>query len=165
LKRNPQKEDLALIVSGTPAVAAGVYTQNRVFAAPVALDRSRTPNDHTRVVVINSGNANACTGERGLEDARQMASLAAGAIGAADNESLVLSTGIIGEFMPMDKIRAGILLAAERLADDEAALVGAARGMLTTDTVHKLATRQVAVARHAAASPDRSATIGGRRGR
>ena len=69
LKRDPRKLDLALVVSDVPAVAAGVYTQNLVYAAPVALDRSRTPSDRIRAVVVNSGNANACTGLRGLRDA------------------------------------------------------------------------------------------------
>ena len=85
----------------------GVYTQNLVFAAPVALDRSRTPSDRIRAVVICSGVANACTGERGLDDAREMARLAAAACGAAEDQVLVLSTGVIGAFLPMDKIAAG----------------------------------------------------------
>ena len=77
-----QKLDVSLIVSESPAAAAGVYTQNLVFAAPVVLDRKRTPGDQIRAVVINSGNANACTGERGDRDAQQMAVLAAEACGA-----------------------------------------------------------------------------------
>jgi len=92
-------------------------------------------------VAINSGNANACTGERGDRDAARMAELAAEACGAKGAEALVLSTGIIGEFLPMEKIAAGIQAAAGQLANDEAALVAAARGMLTTDTRHKLAER------------------------
>ena len=65
LKRDLRKPDLTLVVSETPATAVGVYTQNLVYAAPVALDRERTPSERIRVVVINSGNANACTGQRG----------------------------------------------------------------------------------------------------
>ncbi len=141
VKRNPAREDLTLVVSDRPAVAAGVYTQNLVFAAPVALDRSRTPGDGFRAVVINSGNANACTGERGLSDAREMAGLAAATCGARGEQALVMSTGVIGEFLPMPKIAAGIAAAAEKLGSDEAALVSAARGIMTTDTVHKLAGR------------------------
>jgi glutamate N-acetyltransferase/amino-acid N-acetyltransferase len=72
LKRNPTREDISLIVSDRDATAAGVYTTNLVFAAPVAFDRSRTPGDGFRVIAINSGNANACTGRRGLDDARAM---------------------------------------------------------------------------------------------
>src|SRR5690242_15125715 len=108
VKRNASKLDLSLVVSGRPAVAAGVYTQNLVFAAPVALDRSRTPASDIRAVVINSGNANACTGERGFADAQVMAGAAAATCGARETQALVMSTGIIGAFLPMDKILPGI---------------------------------------------------------
>lgn len=145
LKRNASREDLSLVVSDLPAVAAGVYTSNLVFAAPVALDRSRTPGSGFRAVVINSGNANACTGERGLTDAREMARLAAAACGAAAEQALVLSTGIIGEFLPIEKIRAGLATIAGQLGRDEASLIAAARGMMTTDTVHKLAGRSLSL--------------------
>lgn len=143
LKREPGKLDLTLVVSDVPAAAAGVYTQNLVYAAPVALDRQRTPSDHIRAVVIDSGNANACTGERGLKDAHEMARLAALTCGAQEENALVLSTGIIGAFLPMDKIAKGIETAATQLGADEASLLAAARGMLTTDTVHKLSGRTV----------------------
>ena len=146
IKQDPKKRDLALVVSDTPAVAAGVYTQNVVYAAAVALNRERTPSDRIRTVVINSGNANACTGRQGLDDAHRMARLAAAACGAEEEQALVLSTGIIGDYLPMDKIARGIQDAAARLADDEAALTSAARGMLTTDTVHKLAGRTLSLA-------------------
>ena len=145
VKSNPRKEDLALVTSPTPAVAAGVYTQNLVHAAPVALDRSRTPSDRIRAVVINSGNANSCTGQRGLRDAQQMARLAAWACGAEESQALVLSTGVIGKYLPMDKIARGIEAAAARLGCDDDALVSAARGMMTTDTVHKLAGQALSV--------------------
>jgi glutamate N-acetyltransferase/amino-acid N-acetyltransferase len=143
LKRSPEKNDVSLIVSDFPATAAGVYTQNLVFAAPVGLDRSRTPSDQIRAVVINSGNANACTGGRGDRDALRMAELAAQTCGARPEQALVLSTGVIGNFLPMDKIEAGIQLAAGKLAASEEALVAAARGMMTTDTRHKLAGRSL----------------------
>src|SRR5262245_57984621 len=81
IKKNPGKEDLTLVHCPQGAVAAGVFTTNLVFAAPVALDRERTPAADIRVVIVNSGNANACTGERGLADARQMVLLAAEAVG------------------------------------------------------------------------------------
>jgi len=98
-------------------------------------------------VVVNSGNANACTGERGLADAREMARLAAEAAGAEADQALVLSTGVIGHYMPMDKIAQGIKLAAAQLGSDEEALLSAARGMMTTDTVHKLAGRTLSIRR------------------
>ena len=147
IKSDPRKPDLTLVVSDTPAVAAGVYTQNLVHAAPVALDRERTPSDRIRTVVINSGNANACTGDRGLQDARRMAGLAADACGAEEDQALVLSTGIIGEYLPMDKIAAGIEAATPRLGSDDDALISAARGMMTTDTVRKLAGRTLSLGR------------------
>jgi glutamate N-acetyltransferase/amino-acid N-acetyltransferase len=141
VKRDTSRNDLTLIVSDRPATAAGVYTTNLVCAAPVTLDRSRTPSNRIRAVVVNSGNANACTGERGLRDAAEMARLAAGTCGAPDDAALVLSTGVIGEFLPLEKIAQGIQSAATKLGTDEASLVAAARGMMTTDTVHKLAGR------------------------
>jgi glutamate N-acetyltransferase/amino-acid N-acetyltransferase len=145
IKREARKLDLTLIVSDVPAVAAGVYTQNLVCAAPVQLDRNRTPGDRIRAVAINSGNANACTGERGLRDAREMGRLAAAACGAGEEQSLVLSTGVIGEFLPLEKIARGIDALAGRLGADQVSLVSAAQGMLTTDTVHKLSGRTISV--------------------
>src|SRR5688572_24491660 len=92
IKRNPNKHDLALVVSRSPAVAAGVYTTNLVFAAPVGWNRGKTPAANIRSIVINSGNANACTGPRGDEDCANMAALAASACGGQADETLVLST-------------------------------------------------------------------------
>ncbi|REK10474.1 MAG: bifunctional glutamate N-acetyltransferase/amino-acid acetyltransferase ArgJ [Planctomycetota bacterium] len=143
VKRNRAKLDLSLVVSDRPAVAAGVYTQNRVVAASVKHNRARTPSENIRVVVINSGNANACTGEQGDRDAAEMGRVAAEAVGAAEPQALVMSTGIIGELLPMDKITAGIRQAAEVLGDDETSLENAARGILTTDSVHKVAGREL----------------------
>jgi glutamate N-acetyltransferase/amino-acid N-acetyltransferase len=141
IKRNPQKQDLTLIVSDGPATAAGVYTRNLVFGAPVGWDRRITPAADVRIVAINSGNSNACTGERGDRDVAEMARLAGEVAGVGPQQALVLSTGVIGQYLPMDKIAAGIRSAAEKLGIDEAALVSAARGMMTTDTKHKLSGR------------------------
>jgi glutamate N-acetyltransferase/amino-acid N-acetyltransferase len=145
IKRNPNNPDLTLIVCDSPCVAAGVYTQNLVCAAPVVLDRQRTPTDRARIVAINSGCANACTGERGDRDASEMARLAAAAVGAEERSALVMSTGIIGEHLPMERIAQGIAAGAEQLADDDDALIKAARGILTTDLVHKLSGRTLEV--------------------
>ncbi len=145
IKKNPQKLDLTLIMSESDATAVGVFTQNVVHGAPVTLNRQRTPSDRIRTVVINSGVANACTGRRGMEDARTMARLAAQACGAAEDQALVMSTGIIGEFLPMDKIEQGVMAAGMKLGSNEPCLVSAARGMMTTDTVHKLAGRTVEI--------------------
>jgi glutamate N-acetyltransferase/amino-acid N-acetyltransferase len=138
VKRNTSRLDLSLIVSERPSVAAGVYTQNLVCGAPVQLNRERTPTETARAVVINSGVANACTGEQGMRDAHEMASRAADVCGCDQQDVLVMSTGVIGEFLPMDKICSGIVAAANDLAADEQSLINAARGMMTTDTVHKL---------------------------
>jgi glutamate N-acetyltransferase/amino-acid N-acetyltransferase len=145
IKRDPHKQDLSLVMSESPASAAGVYTQNLVYAAPVAVDRARTPSDRMRAVVICSGVANACTGERGLRDAEEMARLAAAACGAKPDEALVLSTGVIGAFLPMEYVAQGIAAAAVKLGRSESSLMAAARGMLTTDTVHKLAGRTISL--------------------
>lgn len=141
VKQDPQNPDLTLITCEVPATAVGVFTQNVVCGAPVTWNREHTPSDRIRAVVINSGVANACTGQRGLEDARRMAALAAAACGAEEDQVLVMSTGLIGEFLPMDKIQQGIAAAAVKLDRNQACLVSAARGMMTTDTVHKLAGR------------------------
>ena len=145
VKRNDTKLDLSLVVSDRPAVAAGVYTKNLVCAAPVKIDRERTPGDSIRVVAINSGVANACTGDQGDADARQMAAWAAEAVGAKAEQALVMSTGVIGTMLPMVKIQAGIQAAAQKLGDDETSLDNAARGIMTTDTVTKLRGREVMI--------------------
>src|SRR5262245_20883669 len=96
LRPDPDRLDLALVVSDTPAAAAGVFTQNRVCAAPVRICRERLPQREARGIVICSGNANACTGEQGLCDARRMAECAAQGIGCRPEQMLVCSTGVIG---------------------------------------------------------------------
>ena len=89
-------------------MAAGVYTKNQVVAAPVILDRQRTPGKNIRAVIVNSGNANACTGDEGMRNAKRMAAATAKAIGASEEQILVMSTGIIGEQLPIDKIETGV---------------------------------------------------------
>lgn len=145
LKRNPNKEDISLIVCDAPATAAGVYTTNKVFAAPVRWDRSRTPSDKIRAVITNSGNANACTGPQGEQDCAEMAAIVAEQIGASADEVLVMSTGIIGVQLPMEKIRAGIASAASQTGNEAPAFIAAARGILTTDNGKKTASRTATV--------------------
>lgn len=143
IKSSSEKLDLTLVVSETPATAAGVYTQNLVFAAPVALDRQRTPSDTIRAVIVNSGGANACTGERGMNDALHMAQITESMIDAPSESVLVMSTGIIGEFLPMEKILKGIDSIAGKLGSTQEHLKAAAKGILTTDTVTKIASRSI----------------------
>ncbi len=143
IRPDPDRRDLALIVSDVPAAAAGVFTQNRVRAAPVRICQERLPSDKVRGVVICSGNANACTGPRGLEDARTMTAVAAQAIGCRSEQMLVCSTGVIGRPLPMPQIESGILAAATLLADTPTAFDDAAHAILTTDTRIKTSTRQL----------------------
>lgn len=137
------KLDLALFVSDFPAVAAGVFTQNRVVGAPVIVSRARVPSSTVRAVVINSGNSNACTGERGLSDAKLMTALVAEKIQAGEEDVLVCSTGVIGKFLPMEKIQAGIRDASQQLGVSPKHLLLAAQSIMTTDTVEKIATRTI----------------------
>jgi glutamate N-acetyltransferase/amino-acid N-acetyltransferase len=126
--------DLALLYSETPAAAAGVFTQNQVKAAPVLVTKEHLADRSAQAVVVNSGIANACTGEQGLADARQMAEVAGEALALAPQQVAVASTGVIGEYLPMEKIEAGIRKAALELSRDGAA---AAEAILTTDTTTK----------------------------
>jgi glutamate N-acetyltransferase/amino-acid N-acetyltransferase len=141
IKNDPAKLDLSLFVSERPCAAAGVFTQNLVCGAPVKVSRERLPRASARGVVINSGNSNACTGERGLNDARWMTARVAARLGCAAEDVLVCSTGVIGRFLPTETIEAGIPIVVEKLSADPQSFHEAARGMMTTDTFPKLATR------------------------
>jgi glutamate N-acetyltransferase/amino-acid N-acetyltransferase len=141
LRTEPNRRDLAVIVSDAPAAAAGVFTQNRVCAAPVQVSRERVPRPDARAVVICSGNANACTGEQGLADARRMAVLVAAELGCRPEQVLVASTGVIGRPLPMAVLDAGIPKATRAATPGRDALNDAAHAILTTDTGTKVATR------------------------
>lgn len=141
IKKDPALLDLSLFVSDRPAVSAGVFTTNLVHGAPVKVSRSRIGRESSRAVVINSGNSNACTGDRGIEDARWMTGLLARELKCADNDVLVCSTGVIGRFLPKENLEAGIPKATKLLAGSPEALASAARGIMTTDTFPKIATR------------------------
>ncbi|MCI0462723.1 MAG: bifunctional glutamate N-acetyltransferase/amino-acid acetyltransferase ArgJ [Gemmataceae bacterium] len=143
LRPDPNRLDLALVVSDRPAAAAGVFTQNRVCAAPVQVCRQRLPTADARGLVICSGNANACTGQRGLDDALRMAAVTAEALGCRPEQVLVCSTGVIGRHLPMDVIEPGIRAAAGQLDGNSTALDRAARAILTTDTRIKVSTRSL----------------------
>ena len=130
--------DLALVVNqGPDAHAAAVFTSNRFQAAPVLWSRQAITDRRLAAVVLNSGGANACTGDAGLADARQMAEWAAAEIGCEPADVAVCSTGLIGVRLPMDKVLDGIQLAAQDLS--QAGGPSAADAILTTDTVAKQA--------------------------
>lgn len=136
LKSNNQR-DIALLVSDVPAAIAGVFTTNRVQAAPVQLCRELLSTHQARAIIINSGNANACTGETGLRDARAMGQLAAELLEVEPSQVFVCSTGTIGVPLPLPKIEAGIRLAAASLAPTGGS--DAAAAIMTTDTKPKQA--------------------------
>jgi glutamate N-acetyltransferase / amino-acid N-acetyltransferase len=129
------KRDLALIVSETPATVAGMFTTNQVCAAPVKICVERLKKKNlAQVVVVNSGNANACTGKQGMADAREMVSFAEKTLALSSGRALVGSTGRIGVTMPMDNVRAGILEAAMELGATSAYADHAAEAIMTSDS-------------------------------
>jgi glutamate N-acetyltransferase/amino-acid N-acetyltransferase len=138
------KPDMALIVSERPCTAAGVFTTNRVKAAPVLYDQAllAQPEARVRAVVVNTGSANACTGQQGLENARRTARKAAEVLGCRAEEVLVLSTGVIGTHLPMETIEAGVEALAGALSAE--GWQQAAAAMMTTDTRPKFAVQRVA---------------------
>ena len=138
--------DLALVVCETLAASAGAFTKNRVCAAPVTLCRSHLKKSKglTRALVINAGNANACTGEQGVADALSMAVFTAAGIDCRTEQVLVFSTGIIGRKMPMEKVAAGIEVATDLVAK-KVCTGDFARGIMTTDLVPKTASARCTV--------------------
>jgi glutamate N-acetyltransferase/amino-acid N-acetyltransferase len=129
--------DLALILSDTPASVAGVFTTNRVKAAPVLLDMKRIRRGVARGVVVNSGNANACTGERGMRDAAAMAGHVEDALGLPGGAILVASTGVIGVPLPADKIRKAVPALVKALSPG--GIASASKAIMTTDAFPKTA--------------------------
>jgi glutamate N-acetyltransferase/amino-acid N-acetyltransferase len=138
-----QGEDIALVFSETPAVAAALFTTNVVKAAPVLVSKSRASSGVARAVVANSGNANACTGEQGMRDALAMASAAAKSLDIPEEEVFVASTGVIGHHLPMDKIVPAIRRAADTLSHDGG--MTAAHAIMTTDTKPKEASVEMLI--------------------
>jgi glutamate N-acetyltransferase/amino-acid N-acetyltransferase len=134
-------KDLALIYSAVPAQVAGLFTTNRVKAAPVLATRRRVRRGVCRALIVNSGNANACTGEQGLRDAEAMARLTAGVLHIPHQYVLVSSTGVIGHPLPLERIEGGISSLVARLSPD--GFPDAAEAIMTTDTRPKMVTEQI----------------------
>jgi len=132
-----KKRDLALIVSERPATVAGMFTTNQVCAAPVKVCAARMKRGQAQVVVVNSGNANACTGRQGMQDALAMVRFTEQALNLPGGLALVGSTGRIGVAMPMDHVRAGIIEAATLLGDRPDHGRQAAEAIMTSDTQPK----------------------------
>ncbi|MGL5379604.1 bifunctional glutamate N-acetyltransferase/amino-acid acetyltransferase ArgJ [Clostridium sp.] len=135
IKKNNLKPDLAFIYSEVLADAAGVFTKNEVKGAPIYISKSHLSDKKARGIIVNSGNANTCTGEDGLEKAKKMASLAAKAIKAKATDILVSSTGVIGVPLNIDAIKSGIPLLINKLSID--GNNDAANAIMTTDTFSK----------------------------
>ena len=132
------RTDMAMIFSKVPAISAGVYTTNLVKAAPVLWDRKITDSEtYVNAIVINSGIANACTKDEGMEYCKQSAKKAASELGVEENSILVASTGVIGIQLPIEKICAGIESLSNSLEQSEKAANEAAKAVMTTDTVSK----------------------------
>jgi glutamate N-acetyltransferase/amino-acid N-acetyltransferase len=138
--KKKNKKDLGLIFSKVPANVAGVFTRNRVKAAPVILDRERIKSGVCQAIIVNSGNANCCTGEQGIRDAETMASLSASELGISKNLVLVASTGVIGEPLPMKKIESAVPNLVRSLQPD--GIPDLAKSIMTTDTVPKMVSGQ-----------------------
>ena len=128
------KRDLALIVSEIPASVAGMFTTNQICAAPVKVCAARVKKGRAQAIVVNSGNANACTGRQGMKDALEMTTLTGKALGLNAANIFVGSTGRIGVTMPMENVRKGIRLAAGLLGNDNAHAAQTAEAIMTSDT-------------------------------
>jgi len=139
--------DVGLLVCQHPASAAALFTTNKVVAAPVIVGRKHIAAGRLRGVVVNSGNANACTGKRGMADAQRMCQMAAEQLNCDADEILPSSTGIIGRLMPMEKIAQGIERAAGCLGDSVEHALQFADCILTTDLKRKAAATQFKVGR------------------
>ncbi len=137
--KKPGRKDLALIFSEVPAHACALFTTNAVKAAPVLLSMDRIKSGTAQVLVVNSGNANACTGEQGMVAARETSCLVAEGLGVSDDAVQISSTGVIGVQMPMDRIRAAIPAAINGLSSGT--LDDIAQAIMTTDTFPKMETR------------------------
>lgn len=147
------KKDLAMITSSIPCVSAGCFTTNVVKAAPVIWDMQNI-NNEISAVVINSGNANACTGTKGLEDAEETAKTMAGLMGVEAKNVLVCSTGVIGVNLPMQIVTEGIKASYELLSDTHLSGTLASEAIMTTDTYEKSVAVEIELG-------DKKVTLGG----
>lgn len=141
------KPDLGLLVCPTGATAAAVFTTNKIVSAGVQVCREHLKSRRACAVVVNSGNANACTGKLGLTHARQMCALVAGHLGVEPREVLVASTGIIGHQLPMEKVTRGIAEAGPLLSDSPKGGLAFSQAIMTTDTKLKKAYRELKLGR------------------
>ncbi len=140
-----QGRDIAVIYSETLADVAAVYTKNKVVAEPLKLTRENLSNGKAQAIVINSGNANACTGHEGMQAAASMAETVAKALKISESDVIVASTGVIGEPFPLQQVNEGIQVCLKSLANTEQAGKHAAEAILTTDTMTKECYREIII--------------------
>lgn len=131
------KKDLGLVYSETPAVAAGLFTTNKIKAAPVIISKQHLKNKRAQAIIVNSGSANACV-KNGLNNAEEITSLTAKELGSKKEDILIASTGIIGRPLPMDKIKQDLKKLPPSLKSTEPALTSFAEAIMTTDRVPKI---------------------------
>lgn len=141
--KKPGRKDLALIYSEKEAVVSGMFTKNNIKAAPVKLNMKRIKTGNGQAIIVNSGNANACTGRQGMKDAIEMTELVAEALGLKPNKVYVCSTGVIGTPMPMERIRLKIPELARNLG--KAMIDDVAMAIMTTDTFPKMVSRRIKI--------------------
>jgi len=138
-----QRSDLCVVQSERQCDTGGVFTTNKVKSASVVIDNLHLQHNRVHALVINSGNANACTGAQGFKDALLMAKLTADQLDLDPDQVLVSSTGVIGRYMPMNAVKAGIVAACAELDADHGD--DAARAIMTTDSVPKTATLEISL--------------------
>jgi len=136
LKKKSGAKDLGLIYSETSANAAGVFTRNKIKAAPVILDQERLEVGTCQALIVNSGNANCCNGPKGMADALTMTKEAADALRISTDRVLAASTGVIGQPLPVDKIRDAVPDLVKSLNPD--GMADFAESIMTTDTRPKV---------------------------
>ena len=137
LKRDKRNHDIGIIFSEQSCKTAALFTTNQIVAAPIKLSRDAVINGKAHAIVVNSGNANACTGKKGEKDAESMALLTSKHLNIKPDEVLVASTGIIGHHLPMAKIKSGISKSAECLGDKNTHSINITKAIMTTDIVPK----------------------------
>lgn len=143
--KKPDRKDLCLIYSEKETAMSGMFTTNRIKAAPVILDRKRIKAGRGRAIIANSGNANACSGKQGMQDAVEMTELAAEGLGLRKETVYVCSTGVIGTPLPMDRIRNAMPELIKGLG--KATLHDAASAIMTTDTFPKITGKKITIGR------------------
>ena len=147
VKPGSDREDMGLIFSQTPAAAAGVFTRNQVKAASVVIDQERIKAGIGRAILVNSGNANACTGDRGLQDTRTLTRRVAALCALPENQVFMASTGVIGQPLPLRRMQQAIPTLTMGLSPE--GLPALARAIMTTDTFPKIVAREIPLGQRA----------------